>query len=160
MVNKTLQNLPEANYVLESKERWKHYDTVRMSHWKATVDTLRNLQQSSSHAVFTEHYGNWILENTDGCFWEWLFSIMFFGIEKSKRCFVNSQSLEEDPKWSQKSTHPIVCTSFATPSLSRWPIYLIHPLCNNAAWILGLLGKPNTILAYFTVLSGSRPDFN
>lgn len=34
VVNKTLQHLPEANYVPESKKRWKHYDIVRMSQQK------------------------------------------------------------------------------------------------------------------------------
>lgn len=33
VVNKTLQHFPEANYVLESQKRWKHYDTVRKLQW-------------------------------------------------------------------------------------------------------------------------------
>lgn len=37
----------------KKKKRWKHYDTVRMSQQKATADTLRNLQQNSSHTIFT-----------------------------------------------------------------------------------------------------------
>lgn len=133
VVNKTLQHLPEANYVLESQKRWKHYDTVRMSQQKATVDTLRNLQESSSHTTFTEHYGNKILENTAGCFWEWLFTIRLFGMKPNKRCFLTFQSLEEDPDWTQNYSPHCQCTCFTIPSLSGWPIYLIHPLHNNTA---------------------------
>lgn len=128
VVNKTLQHLPEANYVLESKKRWKHYNTVRMSQQQATVDTLRNLQQSSSHTIFTEHCGNKILENTAGCFWEWLFSIRLFGMKESKRYFLTFQSLEEDPDWRQN----LLTTCFTIPWLSR-SVHLIPPLCNNTA---------------------------
>lgn len=45
-------------------------DTVRMSQQKATVGTLRNVQQNTSHTSFIEHYGNKILENTAECFCE------------------------------------------------------------------------------------------
>ena len=68
----------------KKKKRWKHYNTVRMSQQKATVDTLRNLQQSSSHTIFTEHYGNEILENTGRCFWERLFSRRLFGMKQNR----------------------------------------------------------------------------
>lgn len=95
VVNKTLQHLPEAHYVLESKKkRWKHYDTVRMSQQKGTVDTPRNLQQSSSHTIFAEHYENEILEDTVGWFQGWLFSIKLFGMKHSKRYFLTFQSLK------------------------------------------------------------------
>lgn len=78
----------------KQKKRWKHYDTVRMSQQKGTVDTPRNLQQSSSHTIFAEHYENEILEDTVGCFQGWLFSIKLFGMKHSKRYFLTFQSLK------------------------------------------------------------------
>lgn len=74
------------------KKRWKHHDTVRMPQHRGTVDTPRNLQQSSSHAVFAENYENEILEETAGCSWDCLFSIRLFGMKENKRYFLTFQS--------------------------------------------------------------------